>query len=89
METFAHEGIIAQLAQGTPGRIRVLLAPGTAREEPRMSLGACPVPRGFSATSLAKMLQGDFVHRVRQRQNLCSFLETDFDSGEELQCFLF
>lgn len=89
METFAHEDIIARLAPGTPGRSRVLLAPGMAREEPRMSLGACPVPRGFSATFLAKMFPGDFVHRVRQRQSLCSFLETGFDPGKNPNVFCF
>lgn len=89
MEIFAHEDIIAQLAPGTPRRCRVLLAPGMAREEPRMSPGACLVPLGFSATCLAKMLLWGFVHKVRQRQNLCSCLEIGFGLGEELQCSLF
>ncbi|KAL2295830.1 hypothetical protein Nmel_017354, partial [Mimus melanotis] len=83
LEISAHEDIIAQLAQGTPKRCHVLLAPGMAREEPRMSPGACPVPLAISAACLARMLLGGFVHKAitargrpgLQRQRMAS-LET-------------
>ncbi|KAJ7417001.1 hypothetical protein WISP_67321 [Willisornis vidua] len=70
LEIFAHKGIIAQLEPHTQKRCRVLLAPGMDREEPRMPRGACPVPLGFSATCLAKMLLWDFVHEEQVSQTL-------------------
>ncbi|KAJ7413425.1 hypothetical protein BTVI_43603 [Pitangus sulphuratus] len=70
LEIFAHKDITARLAPSTHKRCRVLLAPGMGREGPRMPLGACPVPLGFSATHLAKVLPWDFVHQEQVSQTL-------------------
>lgn len=56
MEIFVNPDITALLARRTQKRWHVLLAPGTARGEPRMPLGVFLVPLGSSAVRLAKML---------------------------------
>ncbi|OXB81274.1 UNVERIFIED_CONTAM: hypothetical protein H355_014318 [Colinus virginianus] len=70
LEIFASRDITALLAQHTRKRGHALLAPGMTRGEPRMPLGAFLVPLGFSAVCLARTLPEDFVHKVRQTQNV-------------------
>lgn len=56
-----------------------------------MPLGACLVPLGFSATCLARLLLGDFVHKVRQSQSSFSFLKIHLvlDQRQDSNVFCF